>query len=249
MAVLGCSDDGGDTAPATTEETGGATTDPAPTTASPTTAPATTTPPTTGAPIETFATVPEDGVPGIDSDDPFCRAWSEFAGSFQALSLVASFGDPATAIRLEVLASGAVTAAVDTMAGELAGGGLPDEVTAEADEFLDGLIGPFTRRSERAAAELLAAGATEAQVAELGEAWLAELAEAGTDDPAIVVTVDDPALAGPLDGASESFGASVPPIPADPSLITDADATDTLAYIADTCPDQGTLAGNDVIDG
>ena len=37
--------------------------------------------------------VPETGVPGIDSGDVFCRAWSEFAGSFQALGLVSAIGD------------------------------------------------------------------------------------------------------------------------------------------------------------
>lgn len=32
--------------------------------------------------------VPETGVPGIDSADAFCRAWSEFAGSFLADGLL-----------------------------------------------------------------------------------------------------------------------------------------------------------------
>ncbi len=199
---------------------------------------ATTVPPTTLPP-----TVPEDGVPGIDSDDAFCRAWSEFAGSFQALSLTASFGDPGTAVRLEVAASGAVTAAVATLADEL-----PAEIEDERDEFLDGLIGPFARRAARAVAELEAAGATPAQIEALGDTWLDALVEAGTDDPAITLVVADD-LAGPLDAAVAVVAANVPPIPADPSLITDAEPSATLAYVADNCPDQGILAGNDIVDG
>jgi hypothetical protein len=39
---------------------------------------ATTAAPSTGSdPATTLATVPETGVPGIDSDDLFCRSWSE----------------------------------------------------------------------------------------------------------------------------------------------------------------------------
>jgi len=50
--------------------------------------------------------VPDVGVPGIDSADPFCRAWSEFAGSFQALAFASiADTDPVAAARLEVVAS------------------------------------------------------------------------------------------------------------------------------------------------
>ena len=104
LVVAGCSsgddDESADTEPAmghastitatSSPDTSALTTDP---TADPTTDPmspeSTVTTEETTPPI---ATVPDGGVPGIDSDDPFCRAWSEFAGSFQALSLTASFG-------------------------------------------------------------------------------------------------------------------------------------------------------------
>ena len=54
--------------------------------------------------MPTFATVPDEPVPELDSDNPFCRAWSQFAGSFQRLALASSAGtDPDNALRLEVL--------------------------------------------------------------------------------------------------------------------------------------------------
>jgi len=209
----------------------------------PPTSPTTTEVSPTSTIAETIATVPDEGVPGIESDDRFCRAWSEFAGSFQALTLVSSFGDPVEATRLEVVASGAVTSAVATLAVEL-----PAEVEAERSAFLDDLIGPFARRAERAVDQLDAASLTGAQIDDLGDAWLTALVDAGVDDPDIVVVVPEP-LDDPLGSAVVAFAASVPPIPADPSLVTDAQAPATLAYLADNCPDQGILAGNDVIDG
>ena len=239
-----CSDDGDDasTSVAATATTGATTEASAATTAASTAAP-TTQEAAASTSEATIATVPDEGVPGIDSDDPFCRAWSEFAGSFQALTLVASFGDPATAARFEVVASGAVTTAVAGLAAEF-----PAEVRSEQAVFLDELIGPFARRAERAVDELDAAGATAAQIDALGDAWLAALAESGIDDPAITVVVADD-LESPLGDAVVVFAANVPPIPADPSLITEAQAPATLAYLAENCPDQGILAGNDVIDG
>jgi hypothetical protein len=47
--------------------------------------------------------------------------------------------------------------------------------------------------------------------------------------------------------ATTAFAADVPPIAGDPSLITRAEAPATLDYLAERCPDQGVLAGNDAI--
>jgi hypothetical protein len=63
-----------------------------------------------------------------------------------------------------------------------------------------------------------------------------------------VLDVDVPSeLDGAVQAATASFAAAVPPIAADPSLVTDAAAPATLAYLAERCPDQGILAGNDAI--
>jgi hypothetical protein len=188
--------------------------------------------------------VPDVGVPGIDSADPFCRAWSEFAGSFQALAFASSTSDadPAAALRLEVVASPAVSAAALTMADEF-----PDSVASEREVFLDDVIGPFVRRANRAADELRAAGVAASDLEQLGDVWLQTLVDAGVDDPEIVVEVRD-GLTGAVDAATVVFAANVASISADPSLITQAEAPATFGYIADNCPDQGILAGNDAID-
>ena len=195
------------------------------------------------APTETIATVPEDGVPGIDSEDPFCRAWGEFAGSFQALTLASSLGtDAVDAARLEVVASPAVVSAAQALADNV-----PDPIAFERDTFVDGVIGPFARRSARAEDELRAAGLSSTDLEQLGDAWLTALADTGVDDPQIVVAV--PAeWAGAVDAATAVFVADVPAIAADPSLVTGAAAPATFDYIAGTCPDQGVLGGNDAID-
>ncbi len=210
--------------------------------AGPTSAPVEVTVPVATASADTLATVPEAGVPGIDSGDPFCRAWSRFAGSFQALALASNLGsDPRAALRLEVAASGAVTRAAADLATSL-----PPEVAGERGVFLDELLGPFTVRATVARDALLAAGLAPEAVDELGDLWLAAAAEgAGDPDLVVVVTSDfQPAF----DEAVADFSAAVPSIAADQSLVTDAAAPMTIAYIGANCPDQGILGGNDIID-
>ncbi len=260
-AVLACaaltgaacsSDDGGDTSSGSSAGT--ATPDSAADPASPSSSATTTT--TTVAPSTTtttlvattsttvIPTVPETGVPGIASGDDFCRAWSEFAGTFQALALASNLAaDPAAARRAEVAAAPAVVAAVGDMDTAL-----PAVLEPERDVLLADLVGPFGRRAERALDELVQAGMSADQTDALGDLWLATLAERGLDDPDI--TVDAPADVDPLLTAAVAvFSAEVPPISQDPSLVTAAQAPSTEQYLSDNCPDQGTLAGNDVVDG
>jgi hypothetical protein len=189
---------------------------------------------------ETILTVPEEGVPGIDSGDPFCRAWSEFAGTFQALAF-ASVQDSVSAVEREVIAASAVVAAVRTLDDTF-----PQPIIAEREVFVDDVVGPFARRSARAVDELRAAGVDDDDLARLADAWLRALVDAGVDDPEIAA--DIPAeLVAAVDAAATAFALDVPPIAADPSLITDADAPATLGYLAEQCPDQGILGGNDAI--
>lgn len=193
-------------------------------------------------PAETIETVLEDGVPGIDSTNPFCRGWSEFAGSFQTLAFASMAGpDPVAAARLEVVASGAVSSAAQMLADEF-----PDVIASERDVFLESVIGPFARRAGRAGDDLRDAGLGLSDIERLGDAWLAALVDIA-DDPAIVVTVARD-LEEAVGEATAVFSANVPPIAADPSLVTQAEAPATLGYLADNCPDQGILFGNDAID-
>ena len=190
---------------------------------------------------ETIATVPDQGVPGIDSEDPFCRAWSEFAGSFQALAFAAAL-DAASATEREVLAAAAVVDAAGTLDATF-----PDQIVAERELFVDQVIGPFARRAARAVAELRIAGLDDDDLARLAVGWLSALA--ATDADGSEVTVEAPPdLADAVAAAATTFAEDVPPIVADPSLVTDADAPATLGYLAEQCPDQGILSGNDAID-
>jgi hypothetical protein len=192
---------------------------------------------------DTIATVPEQRVPGLDSTDGFCRGWSEFAGSFQALAFASAVGtDGAAAARLEVVASGAVSAAAQLLGDEF-----PETIASERDVFLDQVIGPFTRRAARAGDELRTAGLSPGQIRQLADAWLSALADAGVDEPAVAVTVPDD-LSGAVDAATAAFSSDVPPIVSDPSLVTDASAPATQAYLVENCSDQGILGGNDAID-
>ena len=214
------------------------------TTTATTTAIETTVASTTTSPVdETIATVPEQAVPGIDSEDPFCRAWSEFAGSFQALTFASiEAADPLVGARLEVVAAGAVVAAARSLDDAF-----PDEIAEEREVFVGDVIGPFARRAARAVDELRSAGVDDEDVELLGAAWLAALAASDPADP--VIAVDVPAELEPaVDAATAAFAADVPPIAGDPSLVTRAEASGTLGYLAEQCPDQGVLAGNDAID-
>ena len=188
-------------------------------------------------------TVPEVGVPGIDSADLFCRSWSEFAGTFQALALASSFAtENLSAQRSEVAASGAIVAAVAGLDEHL-----PSELEDEREALTVGLVGPMERRAERASAELSAAGLTPEQIDELSEVWLAALVAAGVDEPDIELNIPTD-LESAVEEAVDVFSASVPLISEDPSLVTAASIPMTEGYIVDNCPDQGTLGGNDVIE-
>lgn len=190
----------------------------------------------------TIGAVTDTGVPGIDSDDAFCRAWSEFAGSFQALAYASgSAADQSTARRAELAAAPAILAAAAALDAHL-----PGELQASRDVFLDGLLGPFTRRAERASAALADAGLTEAQIEQLGTAWIAQLTESGLRDPNIDPVVPAQYSAA-FDDAVAAFGADVPGIVMDPSLATNADASRALDYLSANCADRGILAGIDIV--
>jgi hypothetical protein len=192
-------------------------------------------------PETTPPTVPDTGVPGIDSADLFCRSWSEFAGSFQALAGAWALGEPVDAARSEVAASALILAAVETFDANL-----PSELESERDALAE-LVAGMSRRAEAADDEMVAAGLTAPAIVALGEAWLTALVDAGVDDPTITVVV--PAAVDPtaFESAVTAFAASKPPITEDPSLITDVEIPLTEQYLIANCPDRGTLGGNDEV--
>jgi len=179
---------------------------------------------------EQIPAVAETGVPGIDSDNAFCRAWSQFAGSFQALTLVSAIGDPAQAMQLKVIASSAVVEAVANLGVQL-----PNELQAEKVSLVEQFAGPFAKR------------AMKAQVALMIDVWLTQLAVSDVDDPALTAVLPPHVDALVIDSAVAAFVAAVPAIVQDSSLITTAQTPLTEQYLVTNCPDRGTLSGNDVV--
>ncbi len=190
----------------------------------------------------TLAVVPDTGVPGIDSTNVFCRAWAQFGGTFQGLAIAWGVGDADLAAHNEVAASSAVLSAVADLDANV-----PTEIEHERAD-LAALVEPMSRRAAAARDELVAAGVADVGILDLGDAWLVALADAGIDEPAIVIAVPDTVEEVALSAASAAFAAARPPLIDDPSMITDVAIPDTEQYLIDNCPDQGTLLGNDDVD-
>lgn len=195
--------------------------------------------PTTPIPVEE---VPEVGVPGLDSTDAFCAAWSRFAGSFQVVAVTAAFGSgiPEQLAALEIAAAPTVTDAYDELISNW-----PDELSSEADVVADQFLGPFARRLGSARDSLVATGADEATITAISEAWVAGLAQRDPSTPEFVVDLPDEVWE-VIDGAAQDFSTRLVPFGSDPSLVSDVDTPLTRAYLAVSCPDQGTLSGQEV---
>jgi hypothetical protein len=238
VAVLGlaaCSDGGGDGPVA--EGTSTSTPTAATVEVAPTVVPGATvvaTSPTATVP----PTVPEVGIPGLDSDEVVCRAWSRFAGSFQVVAVAATFGAGAAA--LEVVAAPSVVRAYDELLDAW-----PDELATERDVVADDFLGPFAARAQVARDALVDVGADDATIERIESAWLAALAERDPTSPDLAVDLDE-ATWSLVDAAAVTVEADLPAIPADPTLVTDASVPLTEAFLATTCPDQGTLAGQEL---
>lgn len=186
--------------------------------------------------------LPDVGVPGLDDEEVLCRSWSRIAGSFQAVAVAWAFGeDERSPYRLETAAAHVVVTARDEMVAAW-----PDDLADERDAVTDGYLGPFVRRAERALAALDAAGVGVAELDALDEAWITALSQRAPDEPVL-----DVVLAEDLDelvaAAADEFAVDVPPVPQDPSLVTEVAIPRTEAFVAERCPDRGTLAGSDPV--
>ena len=194
--------------------------------------------------VESIEPVAETGVPGIESDDGFCRAWSEFAGSYQALTFAAGTDDPLDAARLEIVANDAVRSGAAGLATFL-----PGELEADRVALTETLTTPIVRRADRARELLAESGVDDDENARLGEVWLDALADQGLQTTDLEVTIDDRALDVAVREAAVTLADELPPIVEDPSLIVDVDLSALEAHLFDNCPDRGTLTGNDRTDG
>jgi hypothetical protein len=186
-------------------------------------------------------TVADTGVPGLDSEDDFCAAWSRFGGSWQLLVQAGAAGDPASVARLEVIASTVVQDAYDDVFAAW-----PAELESERDVVADGYFGAFRRRSADAAAALEAAGASVADIAALAGAWNLALAQY---DPSTAFSASVPPDLAPLvDQAATAFAEQRVPLQQDPSMVITVDTPLTDQFLATACPDQGWIVGQDVVD-
>jgi len=206
-------------------------------------------PETTGAPTlpapqppVTVSEVDEIGTPGLDSEDAFCSSWSRFAGSFQVVAVTAAFGSgpPEQLAALEVVASPTVTTAYDDLLANW-----PDELADEEALVADEFLGPFARRLDVAREALDTIGADDATIAVISEAWLTGLAQRDPSTPEFVVDLSDDVWAA-IDEAAAAFAAQRVPFGSDPSLVTNVVTPLTDEYLAVSCPDQGTLSGQEV---
>jgi hypothetical protein len=197
-----------------------------------TTAP--TAPPPTAGPADT-------GVPGLDSEDAFCSAWSRFGGSWQLLVQAGAAMDPFQVARLEVIASTVVQGAYDDVLAAW-----PAELESERDVVADAYFGAFQRRSADAAAALADAGATDADIAGLAQVWDTALAQ--YDPSSTVAVVVPPEIEPVVDHAASAFSAARVPLPDDPSMVITAETPLTDAFLATACPDEGWIVGQDVVD-
>ncbi len=197
-----------------------------------------------GDPPDTSTTVivdvPETGVPGLDSDDQFCAAWSRFGGTWQVLLVGSTFlEDPQLVAGWEVAAAPVVETAFDALMAAL-----PDELAAERSLLEEDYFGVLNRRAEEALASLDAAGSDDAAVAALSRAWIEALATRDPSTPDLEFDVPE-TLAGLLDKAADDFLTKRVAFHLDPSMVVSVDTPLADAYI-ETCPDQGTLTGGEI---
>lgn len=187
---------------------------------------------------------PDDGTPGLEADEAFCRAWSTFAGSFQVVAVAAAFGpgDPLELGRVEIIAAPTVTEAAALLRAEF-----PDQVADEFEVFSAELIGPFARRAEVALGALEATGVDPDDLEALRASWLEVLRQRSVD---LIVPepVVDARLEPLVDRATDRFVAEQPFFSDDATLTSEAQVPLTLGYLQTRCPDRGELGGIDVVD-
>ena len=200
---------------------------------------------TAGVPVATPVATPAPpptGVPGLDSDDDFCSAWSRFGGSWQVLVQANFAGDPQQAARLEVIASTLVGDAYDDVFEVW-----PSDLDDEREVVADGYFGPFRRRSTDALQALVDSGASDDDIARLADVWSQSLA--GYDPAAAAIDVEVPAdLESLVSDATELFVQQRVALPEDPTMVITVSTPETDAFLGTACPDQGWIVGQDVVD-
>lgn len=184
-------------------------------------------------------------IPGLDSEDRFCRAWSRFTGTFQVLSVSAAFGlvDDAELLRRELVSAGTTIQSGSDLVDAVG-----DVVESELGVVSEFLVGPYSARAADALAALVDAGASRDDLDALDAAWLSALesndwAELELD---LLVRGDRADL---IDRAARIFSAQRPGWFEDTALdVAEFSIPLTIDYAVANCPDEGVLAGVDAVD-
>lgn len=177
-----------------------------------------------------------EGIPGLDSDDAFCAAWSRFGGSFNVVAPIAAFGDDAWLA--EVLAAPTMVESAAAMFENW-----PDELADVRHQAEVISFGPLIERMTRAQQRLIDAGATDAEIVVLRDAWALFLADYNPEDPGVEIQTDG-TVDEMINAAVAATESAEQPFSSDPALITDP-VPEFYDYLRN-CPDQGTLAGQDI---
>lgn len=183
----------------------------------------------------------ETGVPGLDSEDSFCAAWSRFGGSWQVLLVGSTYLDEPERVAVWEVASASVieesyVALIDHF---------PVELAAEADVVAEGYFGALRRRVAAARVALDEAGASPEAVERLGRAWLDALSRRDPSNPDLTLEVPDD-LQQLVGRAVDRLRSRRVDFHLDPSLVIGVATPLTDAYLDTACPDQGALTGQEV---
>jgi hypothetical protein len=175
------------------------------------------------------------GLPGLDDDDAFCRAYALFGGSEAVLAVAITFGGPdETTIRAEIVAAPSISGGADDLLAAL-----PRELEDERELLESVVVGPVRTRARAAIDALRAGGVTDDGFASLEEVWLGWLER--RDASSFRIDLPDPIPgvdAGALDVAISAYVAAVPPYLEDPSIGRGGARTPkTAAYVANACPE------------
>lgn len=185
-------------------------------------------------------------VPGLDSADGFCSAWSRFGGSWLVVSSAwpiaedPELGEEVKPAFVEVVAAPTIVAAFDDMKQDW-----PAELGDVRDQGVASLQ-PQYDRVGRSYQRLVAAGADDQAVAALDEWWVDWLD--GWDGSSFPAVDDIPGdVRDAVVAAAEQTGADEQPTFLDPALQAEP-VQPVLDYLAQNCPDRGGLSGESVIE-
>lgn len=184
-------------------------------------------------------------IPGLDSEDRFCRAWSRFTGTFQVLSVPAAFGliDDAELLRRELVSAGITVQSGDELIDAVA-----ELVESELSVVAESLVGPYAARATDALDALAGAGASRDDLEALDAAWLGALESYDWAELELELTLGDD-RADLVERAAQRFGAQRPGWFEDTALdVEEFSIPLTIDYATANCPDEGVLAGVDAVD-